>query len=269
MLVLVLCAAASARAEPADDIVGRPLVLDRHQLEARLVVEIDTYPGEIGVPLSIAPDVWFGVASRWTVGLVHSYASLDRMEAGSTFCVVQSAINPANVCTATYRGSGLDARYLAFDRGAWSIAPRARLLYTRDSDPATNVTIDKPSLVLGALARWRHGRISIWADPYLQLGLANRTSGNADALALPLYVAVQPMRRWAVWSEVGYYSQIDNGHDATSSWYGILAFGTTVNPVAGLDVGAVFGWQSLFGPQDNAKATVVLVTIGWRTSPLF
>jgi len=271
VVVLVLAAApAPARAEPAepaDDIVGRPLVLDRYQIEARLTVEIDTFHYDVGKPTSLAPDVWVGVAPRWTVGVVHSFASVDRMDSGASFCVVMAQINPnGDACARVYRGSGLDARYLAWAHGEWAIAPRARLLVERDTDPDTGVVSPfEPALAIGALVRWRRGRLAIVADPYLQIGLAYRDRGNADALAVPFYVIVQPLRRWALWSEVGYYGKLDEGSDPINGWSGIFAVGSTVHAVRGLDVGVAFGFQGLFGPQNNSSASALYLVFGWRT----
>src|SRR5690242_2928985 len=118
-------------------------------------------------PLSFAPDAWWGIASRWTLGLIHSTASVDQIDAGASFCVRHSAVAP---CDRLYRGSGLDLRWGAID-GAWALAPRVRLL-VRDVDPF------KPAVTLGALARWTRGRFAIASDPYVRLPLANHELGN-------------------------------------------------------------------------------------------
>jgi hypothetical protein len=265
VVALSLAAAAPAHAAP-DDIIARPLVLDRYQVEAHLVVEIDNYEGNLGRPLSLAPDAWFGIAPRWTVGIVHSYPSVDRADTGSTFCVSHIQVNTADNCTRTYVGSGLDARYLAYARGDFAIAPRARLAWHRDTDQDTGVVSPyKPSFAIGALARWQRGRIAIVTDPYVAIGLAYRAQGNADALVVPFYIAVQPLRRWALWTELAYYSRLDEGNDPVNGWNGIFAIGTTVRATCHLDVGVALGFEDLFGPQNNARENAFFLTFGWRT----
>ena len=65
----ILLAASSVDAD--DDIIRRPLTLDAGELEAQL-----TFEAELAAPLlqpfAIAPDVWFGVTQRLTLGIIHS-----------------------------------------------------------------------------------------------------------------------------------------------------------------------------------------------------
>jgi len=239
----------AARAE-ADDLVTRPLVLDRGQLAASLALEISLVQRSVGTPLSLAPDLWLGVTRRWTVGVIHSSPSVDRITAGSSFCVRQTD----DGCDRAYRGSGLDVRYLARD-GSLAVAPRARLL-VRDLDPW------KPALTVGALARWQRGRFAVIGDPYLRLGLANRDRGNRAALVLPVAFAVQPTCRWLVAVKTGAQGDLAVWRDG---WYVPLSIAVTAAATAQLDLTIEAGFQQAYGPQTDIKQRAVIVTVGYRT----
>lgn len=219
------------------------------ELEAQLVGELDLAPNHVGAPTSLAPDLWWGVAPRWTVGLVHSGPSVDRIEAGATFCMRSE--DPL-VCEHVYRGSGLDARYAAAD---W-IAPRVRLLL-RDIAPV------KPAVTLGATLSWRRGRVTVTSDPYLQLGLANTERGNDHALVLPVQLAVD-VCRWRAWLDTGWNSDLSVWRDG---WHVPVGAGVRAQVTPQLDLGGELGFASLLGPQNTPKERVLFlfVTTRWRS----
>ena len=250
--LMLVASLGHAHAAP-NDLVARPLVLGQRQVEAQLVLEIDLAPFLVGKPLSIAPDVWVGVLPKLTVGLVHSGPSVDRFSPGATFCVTHNETSPR--CVDTYHGSGIDARYLAYDDGHFSVAPRVRAL-VRQIDPV------KPALTLGALARWTTGRFAITADPYLQLGLANTDEGNRHALFLPLTFAVQPTAHWELLLRTGFHSDLAVIEDG---WHVPVAVGTRVVIERHFELGALLGFNSLLGPQNTAKERALFFMFGWRS----
>lgn len=250
-LAVLLFVARAASAEPTD-LVARPLVLAYHEVEAQLVIEANLAPsGGFAKPLSVAPDVWFGLTPQLTIGLVHSDPSLDRIQPGASLCVRTDDF----LCSAFYRGSALDGRYEVFADGAWAIAPRVRLL-VRDLDPI------KPAVTLGGTVRWHRGRYAITSDPYLQLGLANTARGNRAQLWIPIVVAVQPTCRWLVELHTGWNSDVAIARDG---WHIPVGFAVRAAATPHLDLGAAFGFTTLLGPQNNPKQRVAFLTIGWRT----
>ena len=240
--------ASPARAAP-DDIVSRPLVLAPGEVAAELVVEINAAPSYLGRPLSLAPDVWWGVAQRFTVGLIHSDPSVDRIEAGASMCVRSGLL----ACDRVYHGGGVELTWSALD-GRFQLAPLARFLI-RDIDPW------KPAAMLGARGRWQHGRIAVTASPYLQVGLANTDHGNRTAIVVPVDVAVQPTCRWAVILSTGWNTDLAVWRDG---WHVPVAVGARVRASARLDVAATLGFTTLLGPLNTPKDRVVFVSVGWR-----
>lgn len=247
-LATVLGAPAAARAEPTD-VVSRPLVLDAGELDVRLSAEGNLLPRRLGQPLSLAPDAWYGVTSRWTIGLTHSSRSVDRIDAVASFCVRELE----GQCDRAYQGSGLDVVW-SWRRGALAIAPRGRLLL-RGVEPW------KPAVTVGARVRYARGRLGVEAEPYLRVGLASRDRGNRDALVVPVRVLVQPTCRWALGVRTGWDSELAVIADG---WHVPVALVVRVRAPAHLDVGLEAGYRSLLGPQNNYGQSAALLTVGWR-----
>ena len=232
-LVVIVALAMPARAD---------VVLAPGEVVGQLVLEVSLEADHATRPTSLAPDVWWGVAPRWTIGVIHSDPSVDRIAAGASVCIRQWEFE----CDRVYHGSGIDVRYAALP---W-LAPRARFL-------VRELTPWKPALTLGALAEWRHGRFRLTGDPYLQLGLANRDQGNRSQIWLPVEAAVA-LCRWTLAFDTGWNTQLITWRD---DWKVPVAVGTAVRVTDHIEVGATFGFLSLLGPQNNARARVLFFTM--------
>ncbi|HWO26874.1 MAG TPA: hypothetical protein VNO30_49430 [Kofleriaceae bacterium] len=236
-----------ARAD-ATDLVARPLGLLRGQLDAQLVAEVSLRP--LAEPFSLAPDLWYGAAPRFTIGLVHSARSLGLIDDGATLCFRG---RPPLGCARAYRGSGVDARF-HLREGPLAVAPRARLLL-RDIDPA------KPAITVGALVRWTRGRFAVTGDPYLRLGLASRDLGNRAALVVPVWLAVQPTCRWLVALHTGWDGELAILDDG---WHIPIGLGAEVRVFGRLHVAVEAGFRSLLGPQHDLKTRTLALALAWR-----
>lgn len=202
-------------------------------------------PRSTGEPISIAPDAWYGITDRLTVGLVHSSPSVDRIDARASFCLRGTDLT----CDRAYRGSGLDVRYRLHE----NFAPRARLL-VRDVDPF------KPALAIGALARWTSGRFSVKTDPYVRLGLANRDQGNRAAFVIPVWVGFQPTCRWLLELHTGADGDLAVLRDG---WHMPLSAVVTARATAAIDVVVEAGFSQLYGPQIDIRQRSLLVTVAY------
>jgi hypothetical protein len=239
--IAVVLAFLCARTAAADPATG--------EVEATLVAELDLASNHVARPTSLAPDVWWGVAPRWTIGLVHSGPSVDRIEAGASFCLGSS--DPL-VCDHVYRGSGLDARYALAD---W-ISPRMRVL-VRDISPV------KPAVTLGAQLRWHRGHVSITGDPYVQIGVANTDRGNDHAVVAPVQLAVD-VCRWRGWLDTGWNSNLSVIRDG---WHIPVGAGVQARVSPQLEIGGELGFPSLLGPQNTPKERVLFVFVTTRWQP--
>lgn len=243
---MLLCAAV-ARAAP-DDLVARPLVLDPGSVELRLTAEFDIRYHNTRRLTSLAPDVWFGVAPDWTVGLIHSNASVDRIASGASLCLAAE-----DACPHAYRGGGLDVRYRARG-GSFAVVPRLRVLL-RDVDPV------KPAVTAGALLRWTRGRFAILGDPFLRIPLARSDRGNRTSLSLPVWLALQPARGWQIALHTGFDADLAVLRDG---WHGPLALAVTARLTREFDATLEAGWAQLLGPQYDAKTGTIQLSVGWR-----
>ncbi len=129
-------------------------------------------------PVSLAPDVWYGVTETLTIGLTHSGLASAGFwgGAGAGICLT----GEDNGCPNTLSNTALQARYdlssalagLALEGG----------LILRDFDP----------FVLGGKvgAVWGKdlGSLQLAIAPNLQFGLTERDDGNKEVLNIPVSV---------------------------------------------------------------------------------
>lgn len=255
MLLATSLDAPRAQAQPGaspDDIVSRPLVLEPGTIDARLTLTINIQQRAFAEPTALSPDAWWGVLPRLTLGLVHSDASLDQIATSGSFCVRPSS----STCAHRYKGSGIDVRYSAIE-GQFALAPRLRAVI-RDTDPF------KPAVTLGALLRWTRGRFAITGDPYLRVPLANAPLGNRFAINLPVWFAVQPAAGWLIALRGGFESDLvvirDGGHVP-------FVLDVATRATDQVDLGVEGGWESLLGPQHDARHATIMVAAGWHGAP--
>lgn len=233
VIATILTVAVRARAEP--------LVLGRGEVYARLVTEVDIGPRRHARPLSLAPDLWFGVSDAFTVGVIHSAMSVDRIDAGSSFCVRELATK----CSGLYRGSGVDLRMKWTPHVTWHV--RGLL---RDIDPV------KPALTAGALLRWDRGALFVASDPYLRIGLANREAGNRDALVVPVWLG----RRLGERVELALHTGIDGDLAVwRDGWHIPIGVRLEVTPARAIALGVEVGFRSLLGPQNTTEPRAIAV----------
>jgi hypothetical protein len=256
VLVIVVVAGRVAAAAP-DDLIARPLVLDQGQARVDLTAEINFSSNLVGQPTSLAPDLWFGVLPELTVGLIHSDNSLDRIQPGASFCVRTDPI----VCPDGYHGSGLDVLY-SITAGSFAAAAHARVLLFEKPLPDDEPSRFVPAVTIGSALRWHRGRWSIDGDPYLQLGVANRPYGNRAQLWLPIVLAVQPIPRLAVEVHTGWNSALAIVGDGYNVPAGV---GVRARALWNVDVGALFGFASSLGPQNDVKNRVLFFDLSWHS----
>lgn len=202
-------------------LIWRPLVLDCHMLEARV-------SARAGTDVAVAPDLWFGVNRRLTVGVVHR----------GGVCV--------SGCDDRYRDVAAEARFHLRGDAAGVFAIQAR-----DLDPATT------SLALGAITRWRSGDVAVVAAPALQLGLTRRDLDNRERLSVPVTLQWQATGWLAFELGAGIAGPIDGFFGAPEA---SLRAGVTASPRRDLDVGLGTALPDAFASADG-EATAWLA---WR-----
>lgn len=211
-----------------------PLVLPRGALHGAVTVEASLSTRAVLEPVSLAPDLWYGVTDRVTLGVTTSARAVSRLDVGNGLCVRSSE----HGCPRLYDDLAIDARWLVDRR----VAVRARLV-------ASSFSPWKPSLRLGALARWTRGAWAIEGDPNLQLGLANRDHGNRSQLDLPLWVRFQLGCHAEGWVRTGARAELAGFFEKVAIPVGV---GGAVHR-RGVAVGFEVAFPELLGPQNQFR----------------
>ncbi|HEX3765163.1 MAG TPA: hypothetical protein VHW23_40985 [Kofleriaceae bacterium] len=224
-VVLGMLLAARAHAQPSPDSETKPpdatagadgttdaLTLQKGRAVLNVFLEINLSNGAAFKPVSLSPDIWYGVTDEITAGLVHSSVGTTGFigGAGDSLCLTGSS----GLCGDFYRNVGFDGRY-KLKSGPISIAADGGLFFGQIESP---ILLD---LKLGAVGRWHQGPLAIEAAPSLFLGLTNRSqtangidiTTNPDVLYLPgtaLYT-LNPMITLA--AQIGVVLPLENTGD--------------------------------------------------------
>jgi hypothetical protein len=135
-------------------------------VDAFLVMNLSS--GEALKPVSVSPDIWYGVTDDLTIGLVHSsVGSIGFVgEPGTSVCVTGTS----NGCGGVYDNVGADVRYRL--KSPWSIDGGLFVYNIADSAQL--------ALKLGVSGRWKFGKLALEVQPSLLFYLTNRSSGGVD-----------------------------------------------------------------------------------------
>lgn len=246
--VAVVMIASAAAASP-DDLVGRDVVLARGAGEFAAALELNLSTRHVYKPVSLAPDLWFGITDALTVGVIHSARATGVLDTGDGLCPRDSV----HGCPRAYDNVGVDARY-RLHTGAIAIAARLRVVAST-FDPV------KPSIRPGALVRLHRGRFAVIADPHLELGLANRDQGNRDWLRIPVWLAIQPARRVAIALRTG----IDGEFATYADTFAVpLGVDVTIRATRDVDLTGLVAFPELLGPQNQINPRLAWVGVTWR-----
>lgn len=193
---LLLLLGGIAHADDAE-LKSDQLVLPKGGIDVNAQVEIDLSKNLVGKPISLAPDIWYGVTDDLTLGLVHSTTGSTGLIGGfgDSLCLT----GKDNGCEHLYKNVGLDARVrlmapLSFDGG----------LYINDTDPF------QLAIKLGISGRWHLGKAYVEATPNIFIGLTNRgddmtlSGRNGEVLNIPITGAYEVVDHLTLALQVGF-----------------------------------------------------------------
>ncbi len=246
LCAVVAPAHADGSVASAQDLVTRPVVLPVGSVEVVGNVEGWLLPGHVLQAVSLAPDVYVGVTTQLTLGVITSNRALARLAAGAGVCFGSEHSG----CVARVSNIGIDAKF-SLGRKSWTLAPHGRLVMRQFSP-------QKPALMVGALVGWQRGRWAVAADPYVQFGLLNQDRGNRNSVHIPIWLRVQPTCRWQLALRTGFDSDVAVLRDG---WHGALGgvVTTAVRPDVDLELSG--GVRSAFGPQNTAKERSIVFAV--------
>jgi hypothetical protein len=163
-------AAASAGGEG-----GEQLTLQKGRLVVNGYVAIGLSNGAAFKPISLSPDLWYGVTDDITAGVVHSSVGTTGFMGGvgQSLCLTGSSSG----CPDIYHNVALDGRY-RLKMGSIALAVDGGLLL---ENVLHSVAL---GVKLGAVGRWHQGPLAIEASPNVAIEVTNRGT-PADILNLP------------------------------------------------------------------------------------
>jgi opacity protein-like surface antigen len=211
-------------------------------------------------PVSITPDIWYGVTDDLTVGLVHSFVGESGLVGftGDSLCLTGSN----NGCPNFYQDVGVDLRY----RLKAPLSVDAGVFVDQLSNPfllGVKVGID---------GRWRFGKAAIEIQPNLFVELTNRVGGaaamgttpaipgNEEDLAIPVTGSYTVIPNLDVMLQVGLLLPFDQ----TGDFFQIpVSIGARYAVSPKLSLGLMFSLTELAGgsARDTGFDTRVL-TVG-------
>lgn len=192
-LFVAALAAASTTATSSIAAADEPrLTVPARRLVVHASLEVSLSADAAFEPVSVAPDLWYGVTRSLTVGLVHSSRALGGVLGGSGDGLCLTGEDGG--CGAVYDGGGLLAR-LHLAGGPLALALDGGLL-AHGLDPLTL------GLKLGLAARLQLGRLAVELAPNAWVALNERDAGNRELVNVPvtLTLAVTPRVALAVQS---------------------------------------------------------------------
>lgn len=205
---LALAGAATAAGDAtADDGAAEPgaarLTAPARRLVVHALLEVNLSKDAAGSPVSIAPDLWFGVTRGITLGFIHSSRAATGLfgGAGDGLCLT----GEAGGCARLYDRAGLLAR-IHVAGGGLSVALDGGVL-AQSTDPMVL------SAKAGLVARAQLGKLAFELTPSVWIGLTERDGGNRELMYVPVSLSYALGRRLALAAQAGMIAPFEHFRD--------------------------------------------------------
>ena len=222
-------------------VTDRPLTLDQGMLEIRGdTLQINMSSDAVAKPFSIAPDIFYGVSKKLSVGLTHS----------TGICLAGTD----NGCAKVYNDVGIEALYSLMSQGNFQVAGRGGL---------QAVAIDPFAfgLNIGIRGRLNVGNIAIVFDPGVYVGFTERDTVQKEVVTVPVQVQFQVNNQTNAFVSTGINGPLDGFGDAFTVPIGV---GATFAVNNRLDFGAEFAFTNLAGKGSSADGRILIVRAALR-----
>ena len=235
--------------------VRRGLQAPEGMLTARVTLAINLGVDVAGEPISLAPDVAYGVSDRLQISVIHDGPMRWQARPGLGLCLTGTD----GGCPRVYDNVGVDVMYGLVFGSQLHLSAHGGLLLT-SFDPATTM------LPLGFAAKLHLGdAAAITVDPQLGFALSDRDV-NADVLFLPIDVSFQVGAPTTLKVLTGLVGPLDGFADAYQAPLGV---GVVHNLTEHVDVGARFSFDNLLEQQppgvDAADARSLALLLNLRS----
>jgi hypothetical protein len=226
----------SSKAPDGQYAVRRGLQAPGGMFAARLLLNANLSDGAIGEPISVTPDLFYGITDRFQLGLVHNGPMGWQSRPGLSLCVT----GKDNGCPKVYDNVGLDVMF-GLATAPMHLSAHGQLLINRFDPMATSVS-------LGVAGKLHLGdEAAIFFDPKISIAMQDRDV-NDDALYIPVELQYQVGAPMTVKLLTGFSANLSNIGDTYQIPVGI---GVVHNLNEHLDIGARFTFDNLLGRQDE------------------
>jgi hypothetical protein len=152
------------------------MTLPEGRLLVQASVQMSLSTDAVFKPVSLSPDVWYGLTEDLSLGLAHSPAGAGGFYGGvaNSLCLTGAS----NGCPNLYSNAALLGRFSLLDTGVGLAAQGGLIIGSLD-----------PLFLgvqLGVVGRWEMAPIAVVFQPSIQIGVTERDAGNTDTLALPV-----------------------------------------------------------------------------------
>lgn len=191
LAAIITPALAIADDEPAAAPSAPPppgLTLPKGKINVAVNVEINMSADKVGKPISISPDVSYGVTPDLTVAVVHSLYALTgfRARAGGGLCVTGTD----NGCANLYDNVGVEGWY-SVARGPTSVAVGGGF-------HAISLDVGIYDVKVGAKLRHVMGKIGVHVLPTVLVAATKRDDVGKDSLWVPVLATYKATRELTV-----------------------------------------------------------------------
>ncbi|HEY0710022.1 MAG TPA: hypothetical protein VGG33_24640 [Polyangia bacterium] len=213
-------------------------------LHARVLLHLNMSKGAVGDPISLAPDLHYGVTDSLQLGILHNLPMGWLTRPGAGFCLS----GEDGGCPRVYNNVGFDLMYgLAFGDVHFSLHSTLYVLSLADPTPFL--------FTLGLTGKLHlSDAVALFLDPQIGIAVSDRDGGvNPDMLFLPAELQFQLSPPVALKILSGVNGQLD----ALGDTYRIpLGLGLVGNVSESFDIGLRFAFDNLLGQRpDSVEAT--------------
>ncbi len=245
---LALTAGATSPAHAGDEfyivvdwpmrLIDRPLVLGPSMFELRGdTLRIELSKDQVGDPISLAPDLYYGLTERITLGYFHEIG----------VCI------SGDGCATAYNDFGVEALFSLVYEGSVVMAGRIGTTFN-PLDPFTG------GVHAGLPVRLRAGDAALFVDPRLYVGLFERDT-RGDFLDVPVQLQYQITDQNVLLVTSGVRGPLSGFADAFAVPVGLGALATLSRRV---DVGGEFLFTNLAGRGGGVDGRLLLLRFAIR-----
>ncbi len=230
-----------------------PMVLPKGKIAVSAWVNINLSTDLVGKPISINPDVKYGVMPKLDVGVYHSNAGITGFWAGKDGGICLTGTD--NGCVKTYNGpTGILANY-SLGEGTLSLAANGGLIF-RSLDP--NLMAIKAGLRVRYMAA---PKIVVMSAPNIFFGLNSRDPDNKELLNIPVMVGYMVSHALHAGVQTGIAGPLSGFSDAFKV---PLNLGVMYKLNSNMGVIGTFGFTNIAGKNSSADERALSIAFNWH-----